>query len=478
MTPTIITGAVLGGQVMTPTIITGAVLWTPAATDHVLGLSTDSAATPSNTAAPALEFPALIPVDLTETHGIDIILQRLEEMAAAYNPAVEILTRRDARVPVPIELGAEFVHGDAPETTRLLREAGRTVLDLAGEPWERKSGRLQPAGEYWRQVDGVLPLIPEEGPDLSLEDWLARKPGGSSHARGRTLTRRFVQGFHAADLARVSLRSMACEGTASARNAGRVADGYDRLIQWLARRLRDLRLRSPVVEISWQEGGAELEVRPEEAAPYRIVARAVVVAAPLGVLQTGSLCFRPELPLRTRRALGLLAMGPVVHVSFWFREAPWDLAAGRGLSRLGFLHTQDDAINVWWTAYPARVPLAVAWSGGPPAAALLAQGTDAVVGRALGTLAETLGLSRRRVESRVEVFWFHDWLADPWSRGAYSYALVGGADAARDLAKPIDGTLFLAGEATDAQGRNGTVEGAIATGLRAASQVRKALASA
>jgi monoamine oxidase len=392
-----------------------------------------------------------------------------------------ILTHRDARVPVPIEMGAEFVHGEAPETTRLLREAGRAVLDLSGQNWERKGNRLQPAGEYWRQVDRVLSLVREEGSDLSLEDWLARKPGGRALAHGRTLARRFVQGFHAADPARVSLRSLAAQGetpTESARSAGRVADGYDRLIQWLERRLRNVRLGSPVAEISWEKGGAELEVRPEGAEPYRIAARAAVVTAPLGVLQAGSLRFRPELPPGTRRALGLLAMGPVVHMAFWFREAPWTLVDDPELSRLRFLHTDDDAINVWWTAYPVRVPLAVAWSGGPAAAALLAQGTGAVADHALGVLADSLGLTRRRVESRAEAFWTHDWSADPWSRGAYSYALVGGSGAARDLARPIAGTLFLAGEATDAEGRNGTVEGAVGSGLRAAGQVRRALASA
>jgi monoamine oxidase len=391
-----------------------------------------------------------------------------------------VLTHRDARVPVPIELGAEFVHGEAPETTRLLREAGRVVLDLSGQSWERRGSRLQTAGEYWRQVDRVLSLARAEGEDLSLADWLAKKPGGRSLARGRTLARRFVQGFHAADPARVSVRSIAGQGeapTESARSAGRVADGYDRLIQWLERRLRDLRLRSPVAGISWEKGSAELEVRPEGAESYRIAARAVVVTAPLGVLQAGGLPFHPELPAGTRRALGLLAMGSVVHMAFWFREAPWTLVDDRDLSRLRFLHTGDDAINVWWTNYPARVPLAVAWSGGPPAAALLAQGGDAVADHALGVLADTLGLTRRRVESRAEAFWTHDWSADPWSRGAYSYPLVGGAGAARDLAKPIDGTLFLAGEATDAEGRNGTVEGAIGSGLRAASQVRRALAT-
>jgi hypothetical protein len=65
----------------TPRLITGTVLWTPPA-DHILDLAADS--------APALEFPALIPVDLTESHGITITPQRLSEMAAAYDPAVEM----------------------------------------------------------------------------------------------------------------------------------------------------------------------------------------------------------------------------------------------------------------------------------------------------------------------------------------------------------------------------------------------------
>jgi hypothetical protein len=75
--------------VRAPTIITGTVLWTPAATDQLLYLADAAPGTPSD-APPALEFPALIPVDLSETHGIEITLQRLEEMAAAYDPTVEM----------------------------------------------------------------------------------------------------------------------------------------------------------------------------------------------------------------------------------------------------------------------------------------------------------------------------------------------------------------------------------------------------
>jgi len=48
---------------------------------------------------------------------------------------------------------------------------------------------------------------------------------------------------------------------------------------------------------------------------------------------------------------------------------------------------------------------------------------------------------------------------------------VGGTGSSRRLARPVDGTLFFAGEATDESGEAGTVAGALASGERAADQV-------
>jgi monoamine oxidase len=69
----------------------------------------------------------------------------------------------------------------------------------------------------------------------------------------------------------------------------------------------------------------------------------------------------------------------------------------------------------------------------------------------------------------------HDWSADPFSRGAYSYPLPGGADAGRALARPVEGTLFFAGEHTTPSPANGTVHGAMASGLRAAEEVLRSV---
>jgi monoamine oxidase len=229
-----------------------------------------------------------------------------------------------------------------------------------------------------------------------------------------------------------------------------------------------------VAEITWETGRAELTLRGPSGRTSRVEAGAVVVTLPVGVLQAapeepGACRFDPE-PPGLRKALGQLAMGCVTRLVVQFREVPW-----QALDELSFLHLGGSPFNVWWTVYPFRFPLAVAWSGGPPSMEMTGKKPEDVAASAFRALAEQLGISRRRVESRVENFWLHDWNADPFSRGAYSYARVGGSKTAKNLSKPVEGTLFFAGEATDIEGRTGTVEGAIATGLRAAKQVGRRL---
>jgi monoamine oxidase len=75
----------------------------------------------------------------------------------------------------------------------------------------------------------------------------------------------------------------------------------------------------------------------------------------------------------------------------------------------------------------------------------------------------------------VEGVWTHNWELDPFARGAYSYQRVGAANATDVLSRPLKGTLFFAGEATGTGGGTGTVDGAIATGRRAARQLVRAL---
>jgi monoamine oxidase len=156
----------------------------------------------------------------------------------------------------------------------------------------------------------------------------------------------------------------------------------------------------------------------------------------------------------------------VVKIAFRFRERFWEERE----RDLNFLHTNDRSMPTWWTAAPFRSPILTGWAGGSAADTLLAEAPDARIDRALEAMARAFAVPKRKLASLLAGTWTHDWQSDPFSRGAYSYAAVGGSNAADELAKPIAATLFFAGEATSSD-QTGTVAGAIESGQRAAGEL-------
>ena len=86
----------------------------------------------------------------------------------------------------------------------------------------------------------------------------------------------------------------------------------------------------------------------------------------------------------------------------------------------------------------------------------------------MASLADVFALSVAQVRAQLLACHSHDWSGDPFSRGAYSYAAVGGHDAPGTLVTPVSPTVVLAGEATAERGMNGTMESALRSGIRAA----------
>lgn len=412
-----------------------------------------------------------------------------------------ILTHRDPRLAVPIELGAEFIHGE-PEELESIVSAGRlTAVDIAGEHYQVRDGALVPFAGWGDRLGAALDDLRHlRGPDRSFADYIHEALGAPEDAAERRTALAFVSGFHAADPRRISARSIAEGGSGEevemVERSGRVLDGYDAVPRWLAEGVRDEAIRTGCVvrRVAWRAG--EARVAAVERAAGRevaLAARAAVLTVPLGVLQApagaeGAIALEPGLPAAHREALGRLTMGTVVRIVLAFRNRFWEAgsvahAPGVDAHAMSFLHTPDAAVPVWWTAYPVRAPVLVAWLGGPPAEAFRAGVSDPVLPadvlaqRALASLGELLRIPLHRLESLLIGHWMHDWSSDPYARGAYSYALVGGAEAHEVLARPVDDTLFLAGEAASAAGRNGTVDGAIGTGRRAARQVLESLGS-
>jgi monoamine oxidase len=123
---------------------------------------------------------------------------------------------------------------------------------------------------------------------------------------------------------------------------------------------------------------------------------------------------------------------------------------------------------------PVHSPLLVGWVGGIAAETILSEETVSRLERSLVALSDVLAVPRRTLEEQLDAWTSHDWRADPFARGAYSYIGVGGTGAPRALARPVEGTLFFAGEATNGA-QIGTVAGALASGRRAAREILRAL---
>jgi monoamine oxidase len=169
-------------------------------------------------------------------------------------------------------------------------------------------------------------------------------------------------------------------------------------------------------------------------------------------------------------------MGYAIKVVLWFRTAFWERIHDGRYHDGAFFRCEGQPFGAYWTQFPVRSELIVAWAAGPKAIALAGGSQSELVDNALaglGALFRDPALVRTEFEGGV----VHDWSRDPFARGAYSYVAVGGGDARAGLAAPLDDTLFFAGEATSSDGQGGTVNGALETGERAAREAAAALAT-
>lgn len=416
-------------------------------------------------------------------HGMRVLVLEARERIGG-----RIFTLHDSASPVPIELGAEFIHGRPESTFRIVEAAGLSACDVTGAHLDTTGGGC-PEDRFSRGIRPVLERLEAGVPDgWSFARFLQSKRLRGTSNEARALALAYVEGLYAAPadkLAAVAVREAErTPGPPGPEPSFRVLSGYDRVISWLRAGIGPERgqvyLRTVVREVRWRPGFVEVTATSEHGGrPLRFRAPKLVVTLPVGVLraranQPGAVRFSPSL-MEKRRALSRLGMGPAVRVTLRFRDRFWEhLPPRKGSCSFGdvsFAHSADPFFPTWWTQLPVRAPLWVGWSGGPAALRLAQLDEHALIERALRSLAMLLEAPREMLGSRLDGWYVHDWLADPFTRGAYSYVAVHGLDAPQKLAEPIAQTLFFAGEATEPPSSSGTVSGAIDSGRRAAREI-------
>jgi monoamine oxidase len=381
------------------------------------------------------------------------------------------------------ELGAEFVHGRPAELWALLDEAGVRTVERGGtmlrEDWGGGLAEDDPEDETM-----FAPLEALEsfaGADVPFAEWLATSDVPEEERAALT---GYVEGFNAADAARIGVRGLGAQQRAEDSVEGDrswvVAGGYQQLAEWLAARVRslgvELRLGCAVTGVRWSEGMVALET-----AGGLLQARRCVVTVPLGVLQQvnrpGGIRMEPE-PAAIAQARRM-AMGHAARFTMVFRERWWARAGSRtavshkARAGMGFLFTPQRMPPVWWASEEAMpgLPTLTGWGGGPRATALEGKSAEELGESACGVLAEAFGVDLAVVRAALVTTVAKDWSADGDALGAYSYVPAGALDAPAAMAQAEAGTLVFAGEHTDVTAHWGTVHAAIRSGLRAAGQL-------
>ncbi|HAC24638.1 MAG TPA: hypothetical protein DCE81_06950 [Cytophagales bacterium] len=212
----------------------------------------------------------------------------------------------------------------------------------------------------------------------------------------------------------------------------------------------------------------------------QVEANKVIVAVPLAILKAGDIQFAPGLPGSMTTALARFGVDACVRMMIDFKLNFW----GSGTSYLWGGNTCPHYFNTGLgrSQFSRALTLTVYGSRAQTLSALGRNMLNPVLAE-LDTLfkdANGVGQGTLRIRKVIDangleqepIFIAKDWGADPFFKGGISYPLVSAtADDRVNISTPLDNRVFFAGEHTDISGDAGTVNGALASGERAANEL-------
>ena len=365
----------------------------------------------------------------------------------------------------PAEGGAEFVHGAAPVTRALMREAGLSLLPRAGTRWSARTGALLPDEPSFAHADRFYRALMDVKADLPVAEFLEAHFAGRQYDDLRRSVRRTVEGYDAADPHRFSTLALRDEWTARDDGEhGRIMEGYGALVEYLASECRRqdaaIHLGAAVTALDAAQGRISAHCR--DGAVFE--ADAAILAVPFPLLS--EIVLPPATRERVTEAADI-GFGNVVKILLRFAMTWWAEIGGRNLADLSFLLSNAE-VPTWWTQHPGGHPVLTGWFAGPKADRVSSVTEAELIDRGLASLAEIFDLPLDRIGRNLLAARAINWGNDPFARGAYSYATPGTREAQSVLRKPNSDAIFFSGEALYGGPDMGTVEAALASGQETA----------
>jgi monoamine oxidase len=380
----------------------------------------------------------------------------------------------------PLEMGAEFIHGDLPVTQCLLDEAGIVYHHATASMWRYDDGDFKNDGSFVEHWDLLIDKLNDLQKDTNISSFLTEEFKGNEYQGLRESVRKYVSGYDNADPKKASAFSLRKEWQCEDENAQyRIEGGYIRLVKFMADELvqagGNIYLNAVVRDIDWQQH--QVKITTDAGITY--TGEQLLVALPLGVLQAGkdaigAINLNPPIPVYIN-AINTLGFGAVIKVLLEFGEAFWEtmetetLPVG-SLENMGFLFSEEQ-IPTWWTQIPNHTTLLTGWLGGPEASEKVDTPDEEILLQSLQSLGNIFKRDPQQLKESLLSWHVVNWTADKYTRGSYAYDTVEANQSRNILCEPVQDTIFFAGEYLYEGTAMGTVEAALTSGLRMAERI-------
>jgi monoamine oxidase len=399
--------------------------------------------------------------------GFDVtIIEANERLGGRIN------TLLDPRFDLPIEAGAEFIHGDLPLTQQLLNKAKINYHPIGEERAFVKNGQWNESDDPIPHWDLLIKKMKEVTIDITIAHFLDKYFADEKYKSLRINIQRFAEGFDLADINTASTIALRDEWMNEEEDQYRIDGGYYLLIQYLAQecKKKDVQIHTScvVTKIDWSNSN----VKVSTAQGKKFEANKVIITVPLGILKKSSkeenaIQFKPAIR-EQKAAAAQIGFGSVIKILLQFDEPFWETKS----RQVAFI-ISDQKVPTWWTQLPNKSSILTGWLGGPNAAVLTSTKESVVIKMALESLANIFSIDYETIKAKLKAHKMIDWTKDAYTAGGYSYATIQTVAARKLLQQGIEQTLFFAGEGLYEGEAPGTVEAALTSGRNVARDIIK-----
>ena len=356
-----------------------------------------------------------------------------------------------------VETGAEFIHGKLPLTFKLLKEAGISYEVVEGDMIGVQNGEWQKEQHYdhWDKFMNELNSLKT---DITILQFLDTHFNEPQYIHLRQAIQRFAEGFDLADISKASILPLKNEWKNMDKKQYRVKGGYIQLLDYLLKcslqKKAEIYFNACVNKIEYGTDNVTVTTAGKE----KFEANKLIITVSLGVLQSGSIQFKPEL---TDHAVAIqgIGYGTVIKFLLEFKTDFWKDFN----DEIGFLLT-DEEIPTWWTQLPQESNLLTGWLGGPKAAEKIFKTSEELLQTALQSLSNIFRMPPAMLREELLHHKIICWQNKQNIKGGYSYSTLASERARKVLSTPVNDTVFFAGEAITQGETTGTVESALQSG--------------